>query len=142
MPEMSPDQRREFLLEGTRTAKVATARADGRPHVAPVWFELDGDAVVFWTDGSSVKGRNIRRNPNVAVCVEDDAPPFAFVIMEGRASINSNPAEVLPCAKRIAARYLGPEMGAAMVNSAFGDGDIIVRLTPTHIVSEASVLPG
>ena len=38
--EMTHDEIRAFLLAGTRTAKVATVRADGRPHVAPVWFVL------------------------------------------------------------------------------------------------------
>jgi Pyridoxamine 5'-phosphate oxidase len=39
--DMSADERREFLLEVMGTGKVATTRADGRPHVTPVWFTLD-----------------------------------------------------------------------------------------------------
>ena len=35
---MSEEQVRAFLQEGTRTGKLATTRADGRPHVAPIWF--------------------------------------------------------------------------------------------------------
>jgi hypothetical protein len=35
---MTSDEIREFLAHGTRTAKVATAMADGTPHVMPVWF--------------------------------------------------------------------------------------------------------
>ena len=46
---MTDEEWRAFVLEGTRTAKVATVRPDGRPHVAPVWFVLDGDDVVFTT---------------------------------------------------------------------------------------------
>jgi hypothetical protein len=38
---------REFLAAGTRTAKVATVRKDGSPHVTPVWFVLDGNDLVF-----------------------------------------------------------------------------------------------
>ena len=53
--DLSADERREFLLEGTRTGKVATTRADGRPHVTPVWFTLDGDALVFTTHETSLK---------------------------------------------------------------------------------------
>ncbi|MEA3215297.1 MAG: hypothetical protein QOJ19_1453 [Acidimicrobiia bacterium] len=132
---MSPDQRRTFLLEGTRTAKVATTRTDGRPHVAPVWFDLEGEQVLFWTDASSVKGRNIQWNPQVAICVDDDHPPFAFVLLEGRASIISDPDEVRECAQRIAARYLGVEDGRAFVERAFGIGDIIVRVPPEHVVA-------
>jgi nitroimidazol reductase NimA-like FMN-containing flavoprotein (pyridoxamine 5'-phosphate oxidase superfamily) len=46
---MSESEWRAFLLEGTRTGKVATTRVDGRPHVAPIWFDLDGDTLVFTT---------------------------------------------------------------------------------------------
>lgn len=139
MAQMSPDQRRTFLLEGTRTAKVATTRPDGRPHVAPVWFDLEGDDVLFWTDAASVKGQNVRRDPHVAICVDDEHPPFAFVLLEGRAAIISEPGQVRECAQRIAARYLGVEDGAAFVESAFGTGDIIVRVPPEHVVALADV---
>ena len=47
--DMSDDERRDFLTDGTRTGKLATVRPDGRPHVAPIWFVLDGDDVVFMT---------------------------------------------------------------------------------------------
>ena len=38
MHEMPDEERRAFLLEGTRTGKLATIRRDGRPHVVPIWF--------------------------------------------------------------------------------------------------------
>ena len=34
-----------------RTAKLATVRADGRPHIAPVWFDLDHDGTVVFMMG-------------------------------------------------------------------------------------------
>ena len=71
------------MLSGTRTAKLATVRADGRPHVAPVWFDLDGDEIVFTTGKDSVKGKNILRDPRVMISVDDENPPFAFVFIEG-----------------------------------------------------------
>ena len=63
--EMTPDETRSFLLEGTRTGKVATTRADGRTHVTPVWFTLDGDDLVLTTDETSMKAKAIRRDPRV-----------------------------------------------------------------------------
>jgi nitroimidazol reductase NimA-like FMN-containing flavoprotein (pyridoxamine 5'-phosphate oxidase superfamily) len=62
---MSAEKRRQFLLEGTRTGKVATTRADGRPHVTPVWFTLDGDEIVFTTHETSLKAQAIRRDERV-----------------------------------------------------------------------------
>jgi Pyridoxamine 5'-phosphate oxidase len=49
MKSMTPGEWREFLLFGTRTAKIATVRSNGYPHVALVWFVLDGDNLVFTT---------------------------------------------------------------------------------------------
>lgn len=49
MRQLTPIEAHSFLLEKPRTAKLATVRADGRPHVAPIWFDLDGDVMVFTT---------------------------------------------------------------------------------------------
>ena len=67
-----------------RTGKLATVRADGRPHLAPVWYDVDDDgSVVFNTGESTVKGRNLTRDPRASLCVDDERPPFSFVVLEG-----------------------------------------------------------
>ncbi|HLI08028.1 MAG TPA: pyridoxamine 5'-phosphate oxidase family protein [Ktedonobacteraceae bacterium] len=71
---------RTFLLTGTRTAKVATVRADGRPHVAPVWFLLDDDSIVFTTWHTTVKAKNIRRDPRVCLCIDDETPSIRLCL--------------------------------------------------------------
>ena len=64
---------------------LATVRADGRPHTAPIWFDLDGDTLVFTTGENTVKGQNMRRDPRVSLCIEEEEPPFHFVVIEGKA---------------------------------------------------------
>ncbi len=54
MEEMTAEEYRSFLLDHARTASLATVRADGRPHVAPIWFDLDGETFVFTTWDPSV----------------------------------------------------------------------------------------
>ena len=55
---------REFILASpARTAKLAVVRADGSPHVAPVWVDLDGDQIVFMTSADTIKGKAILRDP-------------------------------------------------------------------------------
>jgi PPOX class probable F420-dependent enzyme len=72
-------EQRAFLLGQIRTGKLATVRKDGRLHVVPVWFDLDGEALVFTTGHASVKAANIRRDPRVCICVDDETPPFAYI---------------------------------------------------------------
>ena len=83
MKSMTPSECHAFLLFGKRTAKVATVPPDGRPHVAPVWFILDSDKLVFMTGKDTVKGKNILRDSRVMLSIDDERPPFAFVLIEG-----------------------------------------------------------
>ncbi|MER0484444.1 PPOX class F420-dependent oxidoreductase [Streptomyces sp. Edi2] len=130
---------RAFLSEGTRTAKIATTRADGRPHVAPVWFLLDGDHLVFNTHKNTIKGRTLIRDGRVALCVDDDRPPFSFVTIEGRAQVSEDVPQVRDWAGRIAARYVGkdraPEYGAR--NSV--PGILLVRVLIDKVVALSGV---
>lgn len=71
---MAADEWRAFLAAGTRTGKLSTVRADGGPHLAPIWFILDGDDIVLTTAATSAKGRNLARDGRVALCVDDDRP--------------------------------------------------------------------
>ncbi len=90
MRGMNSAERNEFLLGSAHTASLATVRPDGRPHVAPIWFDLDEDTVVFTTWHTSVKARNITNDPRVSLCVDDEEPPFAFVLIEGEVEIRED----------------------------------------------------
>src|SRR5215467_10613539 len=82
---------REFVLElPARTAKLAVVRADGSPHVAPVWIDLDGDDVVFMTSAATVKGKAILRDPRVSLCWDVELPPFNFVTVAGPATVTTD----------------------------------------------------
>lgn len=139
MAGMTADEIRAFLLQGTRTAKLATVRADGRPHVAPVWFLLDGDDVVFNTADASVKGRSLRRDGRVALAVDDETPPFAFVLIEGAATIDDDPAALRVWAERIAARYMGTEQAPAYGARNGVPGELLVRVRPSRVVGQKGV---
>ncbi len=139
MRDMTPDEYRAFLRAGARTAMAATVRADGRPHLAPVWFLLDGDDLVFTTWHASVKAANLRRDPRIALCVDDESPPFDYVLVEGTATLSADPEQLLAWATRIAARYMGEERAEAYGKRNGGEGELVVRVTPTKIVAHAAV---
>ena len=137
--KMTADERRRFLSAGTRTMKVATVGADGRPHVVPVWFVLDGDTVVFTTGEDTRKGRHLRRDPRVALCVDEETPPFAFVLIEGTAELIHDAPDLLDWATRIAHRYMGADLAAAYGKRNAVATELLVRVTPTKIVAESGV---
>src|SRR5918995_6452065 len=130
---MTPDEIRDFLLVGTRTAALATVRVDGRPHVAPIWFTLDGDDLLFNTGEETVKGANLRRDARVALMVDDEEPPYAFVSIEGDVSLSDDLDGMLYWATRIAARYMGDEQAETYGRRNAVPGELLVRVTPTKI---------
>lgn len=108
---MTAEQAWAFLSKlPPRTGKLATVRVDGRPHVAPVWYDIDDDgSVVLTTGGSTVKGRNLTRDPRSSPCVEDERPPFSFVVLEGVVERSGDLEQVRLWATRIGGRYLGAD---------------------------------
>jgi PPOX class probable F420-dependent enzyme len=135
MEYMSTAEIRQFLLEKARTGKLATVREDGRPHIAPIWIDLEDDTIVFTTGHDSVKATNIRRDPRVAVCVDDDQPPFAFVIIEGVAALTENREELRYWATRIAGRYMGKDLAEAYGKRNSVAGELLVKVTPEKIIA-------
>jgi PPOX class probable F420-dependent enzyme len=137
MADMSAAEIRAFLLEGTRTAKVATTRRDGSPHVAPVWFLIDEDGtIVFTTHETSVKGRTLRRDPRVALAVDDERPPFSFVVIDGTTTLSDDPDALLAWATRLGGRYMGPDLAEQYGLRNGVPGELLVRVTPTRTVAQ------
>ena len=121
-------------MKQVRTAKLATVRKDGRPHVTPVWFELDGDTLVFSTWHTSVKALNIRRNGRVCLCVDDEKPPFSYIQIEGTAVMSADSEALQYWSTRIAGRYMGEELAKAYGKRNSVEGELLVRVTPTKVV--------
>ncbi|MET7762726.1 PPOX class F420-dependent oxidoreductase [Streptomyces sp. NPDC005393] len=136
---MTKEQWQKFLLEGTRTGKLATVRADGSPHIAPVWFLLDGDDLVFNTGQDTVKGRNMARDGRVCVCVDDDRPPFAFVTVRGRAELSDDLEQVREWATRIAARYTGEDRAEEYGARNSVPGELLVRVRIEKVTAFSGV---
>ena len=123
-----------------RTGKLATVRADGRPHVAPVWYDLDGDdSIVFNTGRETVKGRNLAREGRASMCVDDDRPPFSFVVVEGSVELDEDLDEVRRWATRIGGRYMGGERAEDYGTRNGVPGELVVRLRLERVVSASNL---
>lgn len=137
---MTDEEVDRFLRSPVRPGLLATVRADGRPHVAPIWFDVDDDGTVVFTTGEdTVKGRNLRRDGRAALCVQDEQPPFSFVTIEGTVTIGEDLADVRAWATRIGGRYLGADQADAMGERNGVPGELVVRLSPAKVVAKRDV---
>jgi PPOX class probable F420-dependent enzyme len=128
-----------FVSEGTRTGKLATTRHDGRPHVVPIWFVLDGTDFVFNTGEHTIKGRSLQRTGIAALCVDDPRPPYAFVSVTGTVSISTDADELLRWATAIGGRYMGADRAEEFGRRNAVPGELLVRLHADHVFAEADV---
>jgi PPOX class probable F420-dependent enzyme len=105
MTELPPEIR--ALFEGPSYGHVATLMPDGSPHSVAVWVGLEGEHVVFFTQTTSRKARNLQRDPRVAISMLDHADPYTTARIRGRVArtLTGDPAfEVID---RLAIRYTG-----------------------------------
>lgn len=150
---MSRKEIRKFLMQGTFTGKLATVKKDGSSHIVPIWFVLDGgdnksrsgrkgkdDDIIFTTDGTSVKAKNIQHDNRVSICVDDQIPPFSFVVVYGTAKIHRyNQRELFRFATKIARRYMGKENAELYGKRNSTEGEVLVRIKPTRIIAEKEI---
>lgn len=124
-----------FLGEGTRTGKLAYTGADGRPLVVPIWFIVEGGALVFNTGKDTAKGKSLARDPRTTLCVDLEEPPYGFVQVQGTAELSEDPEELVRSATAIAARYVGPERAEDVGKRNGVPGELVVRLRPTKVIA-------
>jgi PPOX class probable F420-dependent enzyme len=139
--QMSAAELREFLVSTpAHLATLATVRADGRPHAAPVWFDVDdGGDLVFMTGEGTVKGRNLAREGRAAVSVADARPPFAFALIEGPVEVSEDPEELLRWGIRIGGRYMGADRAEEYGARNAVPGELLVRLHPAKVTTAADL---
>lgn len=101
---LAPEAR--ALLSRPNFAHLSTLLADGSPHCAPVWFGLEGDRIVICTGENSVKAKNTRRDPRVALLVVDFSNPYEEIQIRGRV-VERRPDPELEVMDPIAHKYTG-----------------------------------
>jgi PPOX class probable F420-dependent enzyme len=78
----------------------------------------------------------MRRDPRVCVCVDEERPPYAYVMLEGRASLGEDPEEMLRLATQIGGRYMGLDRAEEYGRRNAVPGEILVRVSPTRVLAE------
>lgn len=132
--EMGKAEIHQFIMEGTRTGKLATVRKSGHPHVVPIWFVMDGDDLIFTTMNDTVKAKNMKRDNRVCISVDKAEPMYTFVKIDGEAEfMDVTPAEQLDWATRIARRYMGDDKAEAYGKRNAVPEEYVVRVRPTKL---------
>jgi PPOX class probable F420-dependent enzyme len=117
------------LLGRRLVAVLATIGPDGVPHVTPLWFAEDGDAIVMATGSGSRKVENLRRDPRATLVLHDSKAGFKVcgVSIEGRVEVRAA-AAAAELVERVHARYVDSD--AAEVVEFLASDDLALRLVP------------
>jgi PPOX class probable F420-dependent enzyme len=118
MPRLTPAQVAQFLDEPGHLVRTATVDADGMPRVVPTWFVVDDGVLLFTPRSASVLWQNLERDPRLGLSIDDEAPPYRKVTLQGRAHVVHPAGEDEAWREvylRIAGRYIPADDAARYV---------------------------
>ena len=118
------------LLQSTIPARLAYIGTDGAPRVVPIWFHWNGHEVVMGTPPKAPKLKALRKNPKVALTIDDNQFPHRVLMVRGTAQLQDVDG-VVPEYALAAERYFGPDQGRAWVTQLRGMIPSMVRIAVT-----------
>jgi PPOX class probable F420-dependent enzyme len=108
MSEVIPEKYLD-LFEKQAFGFLGTLMKDGSPQVTPVWVDYDGKHVRFNSAKGRVKDLNVRRDPRVAISLQDPANPYRYLEVRGRVvEVTENGAD--DHINELSQKYLGKPM--------------------------------
>jgi len=131
MPRLTPRERAEFLAEPGVLMRVAVVRADGSPLVTPLWFIYEDDAIHFTPRARSEWYVCLKRDPRVALSIDEQPLPYRKVIVEGVAElVHDLGADALwrDQYRRIAQRYVPEAAAAAYIHTTIDQPRALFRV--------------
>ncbi len=137
--QMTREETEAFLLEGSRTGKLAWVSKDGNPHVAPIWFVLDGEDIVFMTGIHAGKARALARTGRASMVVDLEEPPYAFVKVDGSVTVTENDPDLLAWSTKIGGRYMGEDRAEEFGARNATEDEVLLRLTPDRVTALTDV---
>jgi PPOX class probable F420-dependent enzyme len=101
---LSPEAKK--LIDRPNFAHLATLMPEGTPQSTPVWLGREGEHLVICTSDGSLKARNIRRDPRLALSIVDLDNPYEEIQIRGRV-IERRPDPELKVMDAISHKYIG-----------------------------------
>jgi PPOX class probable F420-dependent enzyme len=127
-----PEKFRDLLdFDKKAFAHVATLMPDGTPQVTPVWVDYDGTYVIINSARGRQKDKNLRRNPNVALSIQDPANPYRYLEIRGPvAEITEAGAD--EHIDKMAKKYMGVDR---YPGRGPGEVRVIYKIEPQHFTT-------
>lgn len=94
------------LIDRPNFAHLATLMPDGSPHSTPVWVGREGEHIVIGTSDGSLKAKNTRRDPRVALSIVDFHNPYEELQIRGRV-VEHRPDPDLKILDATSHKYIG-----------------------------------
>jgi PPOX class probable F420-dependent enzyme len=116
------------ILDGKHFATVATLNPGGAPQTSLVWYQREGDTVVFTTTTTRQKGRNLARDPRISFGVFDPAHPYDYVEIRGKVELTEDPDKRL--SKFLSQKYMNEDPPAEPADVI----RLVVRVIPEKVV--------
>src|SRR5690242_19779028 len=123
-----PEKYRD-LLNKKAFASLATLMSDGQPQVTPVWFDFDGEHLIFNSARGRQKDRNVRRDPRVSLAIIDPDNPYHYLEIRGKVvDITQEGAD--DHINKLAKKYLGKDVYPYRQP---GEVRVLYRVRPEHV---------
>jgi PPOX class probable F420-dependent enzyme len=140
MQTMTEPEWRQFLEEHLSPAIAAVTRPDGQTHASPIWIYLEGNEIVFTTFHTSVKATSLELNPNMTLVVQDESPPYRYVVIEGKVTgFDHDPVRLRYWAGKLGGRYMGPDRAEEFADRNGVPGEMVGRMTIKRVVAHKNI---
>ena len=123
-------------------ARMATQRADGYPHLTPIWFIWEGGRFLHTLGAGRVHLANLARDPKMSLVIDEDyrladglAAGARSITVRGDAALSQDPALIHDVTYKTLLKYLGEEDAKLYTEPIMAEGRTIVTMNPTAWVT-------
>jgi PPOX class probable F420-dependent enzyme len=123
----------QAFLQELRFAVLATINQDGTPQLTTMWYLLEDDGTILMnTKVGRAKERNMRRDPRISICIEDD---YNFLTINGTVEMIDDPEIAQRDIHRLSARYHGEEKARRQMQEKFSkEIRVSLHLKPERVI--------
>jgi nitroimidazol reductase NimA-like FMN-containing flavoprotein (pyridoxamine 5'-phosphate oxidase superfamily) len=144
MPKLTQQEQNEFLNTPGILMRIACVREDGSPLVTPIWFIYHENAICFTPREQSEWFACLKKDPRVALCIDEQNLPYRKLIAEGSAELLydvGNDDDWRDLYRDIAKRYVPEDAAEAYVQNTIDQGRALFKLTLADSVVKSWRMP-